>query len=228
MLLTALIGIGGIGVVAASVVIEAIGNPWRSRRPCFAVLFAVAGIQLVAGPVTLGWHGYKYGYGGTRASGASVASPEAEKFAAPAAWCAEHGQDRRPKGGDEQGAPRTARIEAGPRHGGGRLPPGPPRCAVPHAPSQRLRRSIPPTSSRTRLVVPGHARRRRLEAPCPGSFRGRSSLAEHVPRIDGVIDELRCAGPPSIRRCTHLQECGPCGAAKPRGHALAASLWRIP
>jgi hypothetical protein len=82
VLLTALIGIGGIGVVAASVVIEAIGNPWRSRRPCFAVLFAVAGIQLVAGPVTLGWHGYRYGYGGTRASGASVASPEAEKFAA--------------------------------------------------------------------------------------------------------------------------------------------------
>ena len=42
MLLTALIGLGGIGVEAASVVIDAIGNPWPSRRACPAVVLAVA------------------------------------------------------------------------------------------------------------------------------------------------------------------------------------------
>jgi hypothetical protein len=49
VLLTTLIGVGGIGVVAASVVIEAIGDPWLSRRPCPAVVLAVAGVLLVAG-----------------------------------------------------------------------------------------------------------------------------------------------------------------------------------
>jgi hypothetical protein len=57
VLLTTLIGIGGIGVVAASVVIETIEDPWSSRRACPAVVLAVASVLLWPAQSRLVWSG---------------------------------------------------------------------------------------------------------------------------------------------------------------------------
>jgi hypothetical protein len=83
-LLTFLISIGGIGVVAATAVVEAVGGGQPTVASIDVTLFALAGVLLVAGIVTLAFEGWRLRAAAQAGTEPTEAAEQAEPTEPPA------------------------------------------------------------------------------------------------------------------------------------------------